>query len=280
MAEVPFLDLPGFDEMVDLVGDPLAADLVLFMNGNQFMVLPELLEGFRRAYPAVRSVYYETLPPGVLLGQLQAGSLRVGSLTLSVAPDVFAAGRGEMDAARRAGLVGEPAAYAQNRLALLVTRGNPLGIRGWDDLLRPEVVVALPNPATEGIARLVRAGITAALGTAAAQRVFEEKLRAGSTRVTTVHHRQTVAWLEAGEAHVGPVWLSEARWAVTTGRAVEPVPLPAEANPSGRYWAAVCSRAPHAAAARAFLDYLTGPEGQDVYRRYGFQALDGAPDAL
>lgn len=280
MTEMPFLDLPGFDELVDLAGDPLTADLVLFMNGNQFMVLPELLDHFRRAYPAVRTVFYETLPPGMLLAQLEAGALRVGSMTLSVRPDVFAAGRGEMDPARSRGLVTEPVAYAQNRLALLVARGNPLGVRGWADLLRPEVVVALPNPATEGIARLVRKGLESALGAEAVRTVFAEKVRTGGTRLTTVHHRQTVAWLEAGVAHVGPVWASEGRWAVTTGRAVEVVPIPGADNPGGRYWAAACRTAPHPEAARAFLDYLTSPAGQSLYRAYGFEPLDAGPDAL
>lgn len=39
-------------------------------------------------------------------------------------------------------------------VACLVTRrGNPLGIRGWDDLVRPDVSVIMANPRTAGVAR-------------------------------------------------------------------------------------------------------------------------------
>ncbi len=38
------------------------ADLVLFMAGNQFMVMDELLEEFRSLHPHIKRVFFETLP--------------------------------------------------------------------------------------------------------------------------------------------------------------------------------------------------------------------------
>jgi sulfate/thiosulfate-binding protein len=38
-------------------------------------------------------------------------------------------------------------------LALLVRKGNPKGIKDWDDLIKPGVSVITPNPKTSGVAR-------------------------------------------------------------------------------------------------------------------------------
>ncbi|MEE9527390.1 MAG: hypothetical protein V3W07_06970, partial [Syntrophobacteria bacterium] len=41
-----------------------SADLVLFVAGNQFMVMEELLTVFQNQYPGIKKIFYETLPPG------------------------------------------------------------------------------------------------------------------------------------------------------------------------------------------------------------------------
>ena len=50
----------------DLQGLEIAekADLVLFMAGNQFMVMKEIVAEFKTQYPEVKNIFYETLPPG------------------------------------------------------------------------------------------------------------------------------------------------------------------------------------------------------------------------
>jgi sulfate/thiosulfate-binding protein len=41
----------------------------------------------------------------------------------------------------------------QSTLAFLVRKGNPKGIKDWDDLVKPGVEVITPNPKTSGVAR-------------------------------------------------------------------------------------------------------------------------------
>jgi sulfate/thiosulfate transport system substrate-binding protein len=41
----------------------------------------------------------------------------------------------------------------QSTLAFLVRKGNPKGIKDWDDLIKPGVQVITPNPKTSGVAR-------------------------------------------------------------------------------------------------------------------------------
>ncbi len=96
-------------------------DLVVFFAGNQFMLVPDLLEAFKKKYPQYQKIYVETLPPGILAKQLAEGSLIIGNLKITVTPDVFTAGEGRVkDRQEKPNQFEETAAYAHNRLALMV----------------------------------------------------------------------------------------------------------------------------------------------------------------
>jgi ABC-type molybdate transport system substrate-binding protein len=259
-----------FDDSADLHGDPAAADLVVFAGGNQWFAMPELFAAFQRAHPEVRRIFYETLPPGILAQQLDGGALTVGELTLSVRADAFMAGGHEMDAQRAAGTVDEPVTYASNELAILVPAGNPKHVTSLADLGRADVRVAMPNPQTEGVARQIVSAYRKAGGDALVQRIMETKRAAGTTILTSIHHRQTPAWLLQGKADAGPVWLSEALYQERIHSGLEAVRIPAAENVSGAYLAAVVRTAAHVAAAKAFVAFLASQQAQDVYRSYGF----------
>ena len=83
--------LPPVNDVQDVHGDPAHHDLALFMHGNQWMVVDALLQQFQARHPEVASIYYETLPPGILIRQMRQGALQIGGLVLRVAPDVLTA---------------------------------------------------------------------------------------------------------------------------------------------------------------------------------------------
>ena len=58
----------------DLQGLEIAekADLVLFMAGNLFMAMKDIIAEFKSQYPEVKNIFYETLPPGLELKQILA----------------------------------------------------------------------------------------------------------------------------------------------------------------------------------------------------------------
>src|ERR1700761_7678654 len=59
------------DNVPDLHGNPCDAKLVIFIGGNQFFVLPQLVAAFERQHPELTGhIYYETLPPGILRRQI------------------------------------------------------------------------------------------------------------------------------------------------------------------------------------------------------------------
>lgn len=269
----PRLNVPPFDAIVDLVGNPNDADLVLFVNGNQFMVMPELIERFQVKYPQVGSVFYETLPPGLLKQQIEHnGCLSVGSFKLSVQADVYTAGK--LEITELAGYVDQVWPYAQNHLALAVLKGNPKHILQLTDLGRPDVAIAMPNLKTEGIARLARQAAWMAGGESLVERIFVKKVHQRTTHFTTVHHRETVPWLTNGRVDVGVLWGSEAEWAIRQGVPIESVPLPTAANPTGRYLAAGLKHSLHPTARDGFLEFLTSEEASAIYQSYGFEAVN------
>ncbi len=265
------LTVPPMDDVVDLHGDPCAAELVLFMNGNQFMAMDDVVAAFSAEHPEVAEVFFETIPPGKLVEQTLNGRLQIGNLVLSVRPDVVAAGPRALRPLVERDLLEEPQEYTRNDLAILVRAGNPLGIRGWADLARPEVRVAMPNLRFEGVAELIAEAIEKACGPEVRKTVFENKARDGSTRFTEIHHRESARWLEDDEVDACPLWSTEAQYhCEVLGANMHTVSIPDEENVVGRYSLAVVRDCPHPEAARQFVDFMVSGGGREVYRQYGF----------
>jgi ABC-type glycerol-3-phosphate transport system substrate-binding protein len=53
------------------IGDSYTSNLVMYLAGNQFMVMEELIKDFQKKHPDIKTVYVETIPPGqILKGQI------------------------------------------------------------------------------------------------------------------------------------------------------------------------------------------------------------------
>lgn len=260
------------DNIPDLHGNPTDARLVLFIGGNQFFVLPQLIAGFEAQHPELRGhIFYETLPPGILRAQMAAnGTLTLGNFTLHVAPDVMEAGLRALQAMQQKQLVTAPVAYATNNLAILVRAGNPKGIHSLRDLGRADLRLSMPNPAWEGVARQIEASLRKAGGAALEQSVYQSKVQSGSTFLTHIHHRETPMRILAGQADAGVVWASEAKFQEQIGNPLQGIAIPAEQNTTAIYAAAVVRGAAHTQAAQAWIAYLQSPQAQAIYRSFGF----------
>lgn len=262
--------VPPVDQVLDLHGDPVHAQLVIFLAGNQYMVMPALLDAFRKRYPRMRSVFYETLPPGIVLEQVRSGGLlRVGNLLISVQPDVLLTGPRGMRSLRRIGEVSTWHSYASNSLAILVRAGNPLNIRSLRDLGRTNVRVVMPNPKWEGVAEQVEGAYAKAGGEQLVHTIMVTKLASGTTMLTRIHHRETPLYLLEGRADAGPVWRTEALYQQRI-RSLQMIAIPAQENVYARYEAAVASSAPHAAAAQAFVTFMQSTQARAILASYGF----------
>ena len=267
----------SIDNVPDLHGNPADAKLVLFIGGNQFFVLPRLIAGFEAEHPELRGhIFYETLPPGILRRQMaNDNTLTLGNLTLQVTPDVYEAGARVVDAMARQGQVEQSVRYATNDLAIMVAAGNPKHIAGLKDLGQPSLRLSMPNPEWEGVARQIAAALRKAGGEALYQSAYVSKVADGTTYLTHVHHRQTPMRIMQGESDAGVTWASEVRFQKMIHNPISGVAIPAEQNSTAVYAAGVLRNAPHAAAARAWVQYLTLPQAQKIYRDYGFQSVTG-----
>lgn len=178
---------------LDLAGE---ADLVLFMAGNQFMVMAELVAVFQGAYPEVKKIYYETLPPGLELRQILAGGALFQGKLLTVAADVYSAVSKEaMQILVKNGQTGpdDYFPYLHNRLCLMVAANNPAGIARVADLGQDQVRISQPDPRHEDIGHHIIEMYYQAGGKELVDRIMDQKQAAGTTIFTTVHHRETPA---------------------------------------------------------------------------------------
>lgn len=274
--------VPGIDNAPDFHGDVNDPQLVVFFAGNQYMVVNKLLKAFRKAHPQYQRLFAETLPPGKLVGQIKNGTLVMGNMAIRVKPDVFTAGRGRIhDLQKTEHWFSDIHDYARNRLALMTASGNPEHIENWSDLAKPGLNVCMPNPEFEGIAEhAIVPALKAAGGEALVDTVYQKKVKNGTTHLTRIHHRQTPLWIMDGKCAAGAVWYTEAYFhANIAHHPLSMVTLPAKQNHIVTYTAAIMKRAPHPEAAKAFMAFLTGPEGQAIYQHYGFMSPAPAPSA-
>ena len=265
--------VPGIDNVPDLQGDVVDPDLVVFLAGNQYMVVRDLMHEFKDAYPAYRRVFVETLPPGVLVQQIEQGALIVGNLRIALKPDVYAAGRRRVQELQRdKRWFAQTVDYARNRLAIMTSPGNPERIAGWSDLARAHLPICMPNPKWEAIAvHQIIPALRGAGGEQLVDEIYTHKVEDGSNFVTQIHHRQTPLWIMQGKCAAGAVWYTEAYFhAVLTGHPISMVMLPDSDNRYSVYTAGLMNDAPHRRAGEDFLQFLQSARGQAVYARYGF----------
>jgi molybdate transport system substrate-binding protein len=257
---------------LDIVNE---ADLILFMAGNQFMVMPELIKVFQQHYPAIQKIYYQTLPPGLQLRQILAGGAMFGNRLLDMVPDIYSSvNEKAMQTLERAGRLRKEdyRLYLHNRLTLLVPAGNPAMIDSVSDLGRTAIRISQPDPENEDIGWHIIDMYRQAGGDELVQRIMAEKRAAGTTLFTKVHHRETPARIRENIADVGPVWATEARYAEACGVdcvVVEPGPG-LDQRQRVNYFVCRLATAPHPENGARFLDFLCSATARDIFRRHGF----------
>jgi molybdate transport system substrate-binding protein len=148
-----------------------------------------------------------------------------------------------------------PVAFAKNKLTVIVAKGNPKRIASVNDLTDPDLIVvtAAPQVPIGAYAQQVftKAGITVT------PKSLEADVKAVVTKVTS------------GEADAGIVYTTDVKAA---GDKAEAVAIPDDLNVIATYPIAVTKASSNAAAARAFITYVTGSKGQATLAEYGFFA--------
>lgn len=257
------------------------AKLVLWLAGNQFFAMPDVINAFQAAHPEVDSVGLITLPPGLIVSAINKGGWNYEGKDYRMTPDIYASvNLGHLQALKEKGRMDQYMVYLHNRLELQVAEGNPKNIAGLRDLMKPDVRAMLPNPITEGIMTfyikkvLVRHNMWQELSGGK-----ECKSCQATPRVyfTAVHHREIPDGLMAGKADVGIAWASEIANARRSGLRVQGITLPDEDSLVNEvaYVAGALNHTPNVAAARAYLRFLRTPAAQEAYAEHGFIPATG-----
>ena len=252
-----------------------SADLVLFVAGNQFMVMDELIHVFQEEHGDVRKVFYETLPPGLELKQILSGGAIFRDRIIDVAPDIYASvTENAMKRLEREGLIEKRSyfLYLHNRIVLMVPEGNPAHIVSVADLGRDEVRISQPNPEYEDIAYYIIDMYQQAGGDELVHRIMEEKRAEGRTILTVVHHRETPLRITKGTVDVGPVWATEVIHARKSNLAVDMVEPGEDLDQRDRinYYLCKLKNAAHPENAAKFLDFIKSARAQGIYEAHGF----------
>lgn len=211
----------------------------------------ELGRAYERANPGVR-VRTTFGASGALRQQVQQG-----------APvDVFvSASDTPMDALQKAGLIDARTRrpLAGNELVLVVPKSSPsTEVNSFRALAGPAVKrVAIGTPAS------VPAGEYAdeVLRSLGVDRDVSPKA------VYAQNVRQVLGYVESGNVDAGIVYRTDA---ATSGRVRVAATAPAGSHRPILYPVAVVSRSPNAAAARAYVAFLLGPDARKVLLRRGF----------
>ena len=191
-------------DIVGRIGTP--ASLVIFTEGNHLMAL--LSDDILGAFPSwaksqpryadldLDNIVVVTVPQPAVVQMLRTGAIALGNLVLDVSrksgfyPDIVMAGPDPLREVRKLNAI-EPQArfFSRNRgFALLVRKGNPLGIHGLVDVARSGARIALPEAASEPGARArYRAAVDELIGKPAADQLFAAEAPNFPGRIGIVH---------------------------------------------------------------------------------------------
>jgi molybdate transport system substrate-binding protein len=203
-----------------------------------------------------------------------AGSNQLATQIGEGAPaDVFAAAnRAQMQTAIDTGRIvsGTQQAFARNRLVVVTPSDNPRELATLEDLAEPGVKIvfaAQEVPVGQyALDFLDKAQESGSLGRGYKQAVlanvvsFEESARS------------VLAKVALGEADAGIVYTSDA---AAAGEGVRKILIPDALNTVAEYPIAVLNDSPNGGPAQEFVEYVLGPEGQQVLERVGFIGIAG-----
>ena len=222
----------------------LSGPITVFAAASLTKTFTQLGADFEKANPATK-VTFSFAGSSDLVSQVKEGA----------PASVFASADGaNMKKVADAGLAsGVPVDFATNVLAIAVPPGNPAKVTGWSDLAKPgvKVVICAPQvPCGTATVKVEKStGVTL-------HPVSEE------SAVTDV-----LGKVSSGEADAGVVYVTDVKGA---GSRVESVPFPEAAGVVNTYPITVLKAAPNSKVADAFVEFVTGPEGQKVLSDAGF----------
>jgi sulfate/thiosulfate-binding protein len=249
----------------------------------------ELYADFNKAFAAA---YQKDTGKSLEIKQSHGGSgsqaravidgLQADVVTLALAYDIDAiAAKGLISADWQKRLPQNASPYTST-IVFLVRKGNPKGIKDWDDLIKPGVSIITPNPKTSGGARwnyLAAWGYALKkFGSADKAKQFVGDIYKNVPVLDTGARGSTVTFVERGVGDVLLAWENEAflaqrEFGKDKFEIVSP-PLSILAEPPVAIVDAVADKKGTRAVAGAYLKYWYSKEGQEIAARNSYRPRD------
>ena len=160
-------------------------------------------------------------------------------------------------------------------VVLVVRKGNPKGITGWDDLIKPGVDVITPNPSTSGSARWnILAGYGAQLKEGKTPDQALAYINTLLTKNVSVQDSSASAALQTFTGGKGDVLLDYESDALAAEKAGDPVQI---VYPKQTILIqtpiAVSTKSSHQAEAQAFVNWQWSQAGQTIWAQKGYRPV-------
>lgn len=167
-------------------------------------------------------------------------------------------------------------------IVFLVRKGNPKGVKDWDDLVRPDMKVITPNPKTSGGARwnylAAWAYAERQYGSAEKARDFVRQLYRNVPVLDSGARGSTITFVQRGVGDVLLAWENEAFLALKEfgpNKVEIVVPsLSILAQPSVAVLDKVVDKKGTRTVAQAYLQHLYSPEGQRIAAKHHYRPTD------
>jgi sulfate/thiosulfate transport system substrate-binding protein len=253
-------------------GDNSSAELALVAYSTPQVVYDDVIPAFQKTAAGKGVGFTQSYGASGDQSRAVENGQKADVVAFSLAPDV--------DRLVKDGLVADDWADTPTKgmvsnsvVVLMVRKGNPKGIHGWADLLKPGVQVLTPNPFTSGSAKW---NIMAAYGAQLRQGRTPRQALSYLSQLITRHvkvqdksGREAVQDFLGGNGDVCISYENEAITARQKGADVDYV-IPGQTiliqNP-----AAVTAKAP--SQAEDFLDYLTTKPAQEAFAKHGYRPV-------
>jgi molybdate transport system substrate-binding protein len=198
---------------------------------------------------------FEAAHPGVTVRfNFAASSALAESIGQGAPADVFASASGKnMDSVVKSGDAADPKTFVKNVMEIAVPPANPGGVTALADLAKPGLKIAVCQ-------EQVPCGVVA-------KQVFDNAKVTVKPVTLGADVKAVLTAVQLGEVDAGVVYKTDVQAA---GAKVKGIEIPAAQNASTTYPIATLAKAPNAAAARAFVDYVLSADGVKVLTDAGF----------
>jgi sulfate/thiosulfate transport system substrate-binding protein len=167
-------------------------------------------------------------------------------------------------------------------IVFLVRKGNPKGVRDWGDLIKPGIQVITPNPKTSGGAQwnylaAWQYAKTLPGGSDTTARAFVTALYKNVPVLDAGARGSTNTFVQRGIGDVLLAWENEAFLAVAESKGQFDIVAPPTsilAEPPVAVVDKVAGKRGTTEVARAYLEYLSSPEGQEIAARHHYRPRD------